>query len=355
MFYYFLPVILCIIGFILIKENIYKRIFLLVISFYVFFIIGFKGEVDSDYASYEFLLYNAPTFKEGLAGINKFSQDYGFEFGLTLLNVTLKSLSLKLYWFYSIIAFVSVYCIYKVSIKNSVQSCFLTFLFIYITSFIGLWIQVRFGLATLASMMSFFLFFEGKKKLSYFFIILAFLFHNIVFSAAIPLIVYLLFNRVGFNKIKIIIFLVFSSFFVFIDFSSILNTVLVLFASRYEAYSFEEAGNISSYFIRLGFFIVMLLLAKGRLSDFREVDRFLISMVFSSVIIFILATQVTILYRLGVFFELGYIVFLKRSSYISRTNYFFGLCVMFVMLGYRAVSLENEILPYYSVLLSVSY
>lgn len=322
----------------------------MIISFYLFFIIGFKGAVDSDYVSYEFLLYNAPSFKDGLVGINKFSQDYGFELGLTLLNVTLKSLSFELYWFYSIIAFISVYCIYKVSIKNSIKSCFLTFLFIYITSFIGLWVQIRFGLATLASMVSFFLFFEGKKKSSAFFIVLAFLFHSIVFSILIPIAIYMLFNRVGLNKKKLSILLLFSSIFVFIDFSSIINNVLFFFNTRYEAYSLEEAGDISSYFIRLCFFIVMLLLIKGKLSDFSRIDGFLISLVFSSVIIFVLATQVTILYRLGVFFELGYIVFLKRSSYVSKSNYFFGLFSIFLMLGYRMLSLENEVLPYYNLL-----
>ena len=338
---------LCAIGSFL-KMPLYRKLFLFFISFYLFFILAFKGSVDSDYNNYQFLLENSPTFDDGLAGINAFSRDYGFEFGLTLLNLTLNSLGVGLHGFYSFFAFISVLCIYKISLKNN--NSFLVFSLLYVISFIGLWVQVRFGLACLLSFLASLSYFEGRKKLSFFLFLSSLIFHNITFSLIIPVFIFLFFNKIGFRKDYILYVLMLFSVFLFFDLSWLLELVLIFFNTRYEAYFFEDTGSVSSYYIRLCFFIAMLILIKKNLFDIGGRDKFLLSMVVSSVLIFIFASQITIFYRLGVFLELGYIFFLNRYIYVSKYNYIFGVFVIILMLFYRIHDSLGEIKPYFSVL-----
>lgn len=352
MVYYFLPLIFSVIGAIFLKENIYKHIFLLFICVYLVFIVGLKGDVDPDYVSYEFLFNSSPVLSDGFPAIKRYSDEYGFEFGLTVINVILHSMSLDLYWFFSIIALISVYCIYKISIKNINSNCFLTFSLLYSISLVGLWIQVRFGLACLAALLSILFYFEKNKLASLFFITISFMFHTIVFSIFIPIAIYFLFGKIGFNKKYMITILLIMSTFIFIDFSTVLNAVLLIFNDRYGAYSLGESGNILSFYVRFAFFVVMLIITKNKVHESTNADKFLLSMIFSSVIIFILATQVTILYRLGVFFELGYIYFLRRTSYGSIYNYYFGLLMIIILLLYRMTGFESEVLPYYNILIN---
>lgn len=348
MFFYYIPLLLCAIGSFL-KIPLYRKLFLFFISFYLFFILAFKGAVDPDYSNYQFLLENSPTLDDGLAGIDAFSRDYGFEIGLTLLNTTLNSLGIGLYGFYSFLAFISVLCIYKISLKNN--NSFLVFSLLYVISFIGLWVQVRFGLACLLSLLASLNYFEGKRKLSFFLFLFSLIFHKITFSLIIPIFVFMFFNKIGFRKDYIFYVLMLFSVVLFFDLSWLLELVLLFFNARYEAYFFENAGSIFSYYIRLFFLLSMLILIKRNLFDIGSVDKFLLSMAISSVLIFVFASQITIFYRLGVFFELGYIFFLKRYIYGSKYNYIFGVIVILIMLLYRIHDSFNEIKPYFSVLL----
>lgn len=347
MFFYYIPLLLCAIGSFL-KMPLYRKLFLFFICFYLFFILAFKGSVDPDYSNYQFLLENSPTFDDGLAGINAFSRDYGFEIGLTLLNTTLNSLGVGLYFFYSFFAFIAVLCIYKISLKNN--NSFLVFSLLYVMSFIGLWVQVRFGLACLLSLLASLIYFEGRKKLSFFLFLSSLIFHNITFSLIIPVFIFLFFNKIGFRKDYILYVLMLFSVFLFFDLSWLLELVLIFFNTRYEAYFFEDTGSVSSYYIRLCFFIAMLILIKKNLFDIGGRDKFLLSMVVSSVLIFIFASQITIFYRLGVFLELGYIFFLNRYIYVSKYNYIFGVFVIILMLFYRIHDSLGEVKPYFSVL-----
>lgn len=318
---------------------------------YLFLIISFKGDVDLDYVSYKILLENAPKISDGLNGIHSYSNEYSFEIGLTLLNIFLNTFNVGLYGFYGFIAFFSIYAIYNISVIRNQSNCLFVFCLLYVFSFIGLWVQVRYGLACLISLLAIIYFFEGKVKKSIFLILFSMMFHKITLSLFIPFFLYFLFNKIGFKKKYILFLLVIFSGLLYVDFSIFLKMILIFFNDRYDVYSSEDAGSKLSYFTRLIFLFIMLMLVKKNISDIKNIDKFLVSMVVSSVLIFVFATQITILYRLGVFFELGYIFFLKRTLYGSKFNYNAGVFVIFLMLFYRFLKFEGEVLPYYSILL----
>ncbi|MEG2210775.1 MAG: EpsG family protein [Eubacterium sp.] len=348
MFFYYIPIFVCLFSSFFVRKRVFSILLLFVVSFYLFFILSFKGNVDLDYDNYQMLLDASPYLSDGIIGLKKFAQYYNFEIGLVLLNSSLKSLNLSINAFFAFFAFFSIFSIYKITFNLKSCNKFLVFSLLYIFSFVGLWVQVRFGFACLVAFLSIICFFEKKLLFAFCFLLFAFCFHNIVSSIFIPVFMYIFLNKINFNKNYMLLLLCLFSLLIFVDFSFVLNIVMSFINARYEAYSIEDVGSISSYFVRLVFFTFMLLLAKKDLRFESGIDRFLLSMAFCSVLIFIFATQVTILYRIGVFFEFGYIFFLKRSSYNNQINYIFSLLILITLMIYRALVFDEVVKPYYS-------
>lgn len=56
----------------LLKRKIHKYSFLFITCVYLVFVIGFKGNINLDHGSYNYLLNSTPIFKNGIAGINRY-------------------------------------------------------------------------------------------------------------------------------------------------------------------------------------------------------------------------------------------------------------------------------------------
>ncbi len=345
MIIYFLPVVIALTGFLLNKLLLIReRYFFVSALFFLLIIVSLKGSVDLDYYSYQ-TLYDIV-----VGTTEKFpyssNENLRFEKGFLFLLAVFKEFELQfnvIFVFYASFASVFVFLICRSLTSISMN---VSFVFLYAVSFIGIWVQIRFGLASLGLLLSVIYFIKSKYVKSFFVYLFSLLTHNIVLAVLIPVFFYIILNRFRFSKLFIFFVFLIISPLVFFDFAVFFENLLVFFNDRYAGYINESAGSISSYFIRMVLFLTMLFLIRKDLFQMSVLSRFLLSMAFSSVLIFLIASKITIFYRLGVVFELGYLMFFMRENYSSKDKYIVSLFIMFVFILYRFLDVPTIVEPY---------
>lgn len=335
---FFLPFFIAILGVIL------KRNFAFVALIFMFLIVSLKGDIDPDYFNY-FYIYNVVLDStEGFPFSS--NEQLKFEKGFLFFLALLKEFELEYYYFYGGYAFFSTIFILLITRSLEQANANMVFLFLYAVSFVGIWVQVRFGLASLGLLLSIIYFFKSNYFKSFFVYLFSLLTHNIVLAVLMPVIFYILLNKFKVRKFFICFILLFVSFFVFLDFSVFFEALLVFFNDRYIAYIDEDIGSSKSYFIRVVFFLVMLFLIRKDLFNMSGLNRFLLCMAFSSVLVFMVASKIVILYRLGVAFEMGYLMFFMRENYSNKNKYVIALMFMFLFVLYRLLDVPSIVEPY---------
>lgn len=318
----------------------------------LFILVGFKGEVDKDYLNYLDLFELAPKFSSNFFDefINYYNEA-NFEFGFLLLNSICTSLDLGFGVVYLFFSFFSCLAIFHICNLISTNK-FFVFIFLYMASFLGLWVQVRFGMASLLAMLAAIFWVNKKFYVSILLIIFAVSFHWSVLAVIFPLSLYFLIDRGIFSQRSIVLFVISISFlFVFIDVKSNLMLLLNLFASRYDSYTDSGGGGALIYYYRLLVLLVLL-----HLTDQLSISDNDTSLDHSSLILFCfclvslffwsLAWQLEILYRIGVFLEFGYCFFLIRFRYINSARYVVGISLVSFVFTWRWLTSIDELLPY---------
>lgn len=345
MIIYFLPVIISLTGFLLNKLLlISERYFFVSALFFLLIIVSLKGSVDLDYYSYQNLYDIVVETTEKFPYSS--NESLRFEKGFLFLLAVFKEIELKfnfIFLFYASFTSLFIFLICRSLVSASVN---FSFIFLYCVSFVGIWVQIRFGLASLGLLLSVILFFKSKYVKSFFVYLFSLLTHNIVLAILIPVFFYIFLNKFKISKLFICFFLLAVSFFVFLDFSVVFEVLLVFFNDRYAAYIDESLGSSRSYFIRVFFFLVMLFLIRKDLFNMSALNRFLLCMAFSSVLVFMIASKIVILYRLGVAFEMGYLMFFMRENYSNKNKYIVALLFMFAFVLYRFLDVPLIVEPY---------
>lgn len=345
MIIYFLPVAISLVGFFLNKLLLIpERFFFVFALFFLFIVVSLKGSVDLDYYSYQ-TLYNAV-----VETTEKFpyssNENLKFEKGFLFVLSVFKELDFKfnsIFLFYAFFTSFLIFLICRLLVSTSVN---FSFVFLYSVSFVGIWVQIRFGLAALGLLLSIIYFFKSNYFKSFFVCLFSLLTHNIVLAVLMPVLFYILLNKFKIRKLFICFILLVISFFVFLDFSNFFEVLLVFFNDRYIAYIDESLGSSKSYFIRVFFFLVMLFLIRKDLFNMSALNRFLLCMSFSSVLVFMIASKIVILYRLGVAFEMGYLMFFMRENYSNKNKYVIALMFMFSFILYRLLDVPSIVEPY---------
>jgi len=343
MIIYYLPIFLSCIGYFFYRKN---TLYLFVLVVFAAFLVGLRGDVDKDYLAYEFLYNLAPDFKEGF--IDNFIGYYNhvnMELGFVVLNTFLKFLDIGfngVFLFHAAISFLFVYYI----AKNHYANSYLVFGFLYIFTFIGLWVQIRFGLASLGVLASVFLYHQNKKILAVIPALIAISFHSVswVFMLVIPIYYVFCFRGIT-TGLKISVFLFLSLMIAIFDLGEILGRFLSFFNERYEAYSMVEGGTRASFFMRLAIFIIFSTLISPNIFKI-PLYRMLFSMALASVFVWSFSWSISVLYRAGVLLELGYCVFLVKEVYASRYRYIIGLCALSILAFWRLLPAVDELKPY---------
>lgn len=340
---YYIPIALSCLGYFLFKK---QYIYLYVIAIFTTLLVGLKGDIDKDYAAYQLLYEMAPDLKkEVLYGFMDYYYHVSMEFGFLLLNVCLKYLDVGfngVFFFHAAVSFLFL-CFIARSLN---ANCYLTFAFLYTLSFIGLWVQIRFGLASLGILASVFLYHQNRKLLAVVSALIAISFHSVswVFLLVVP--IYYLFRVRGLtNGLKISLLLLLSLMIAMLDAGEVLGGFLKVVNERYEAYSIAEGGSRASFFLRFAMFVLFSTLISPALFKV-PLYRVLFSMALASVFTWSFAWSVGILYRAGVLLELGYCLFLVRDVYASRYKYYGGLTVMLIWILWRLMPAVNELEPY---------
>lgn len=351
MFFYYIPVLLGLLGAIVSPKS---SVYLFFCCLSLFILIGFKGEVDKDYLNYLDLFELAPKFSNNFFDefINYYNEA-NFEFGFLLLNSICKSLNFGfgvIYLFFSFFSCLAIFYICNLISTNK----FFVFIFLYMASFLGLWVQVRFGMASLLAMLAAILWVNKKFYVPILLIFFAVSFHWSVLAVIFPLSLYFLIDRGIFSRRWVVLFVIGISFlFVFIDVKSNLMLLLNVFASRYDAYTDtgNDGGGALIYYYRL-FVLLVLLYLTDQLSisdndtSLDHSSLILFSFSLTSLFFWSLAWQLEILYRIGVFLELGYCFFLLRFRYINSARYVVGISLVSLLFTWRWLASIDELLPY---------
>lgn len=310
----------------------------------MFLIVSLKGSIDPDYYNY-MSIYNIVMDSSESFPFSS-NENLKFEKGFLFFLALLKEFGLSFNYIYGIYAIISTVFVLFIIRSFEKINANIAFLFLYAVSFVGIWVQIRFGLASLGLLLSVIYFIKSKYVKSFFVYLFSLLTHNIVLAVLIPVFFYIILNRFRFSKLFIFFVFLIISPLVFFDFAVFFENLLVFFNDRYAGYINESAGSISSYFIRMVLFLTMLFLIRKDLFQMSVLSRVLLSMAFSSVLIFLIASKITIFYRLGVVFELGYLMFFMRENYSSKDKYIVSLFIMFVFILYRFLDVPTIVEPY---------
>lgn len=348
MFIYIFPVVYALtLAFISNKNRILDRILIAIICIFLITVISIKGEIDKDYVNYLYLFENSSKFQGNLSLKDLLANYTGLEIGFNILNRLIKTLELNVQYIYGFFSLSSAFFIYKICDNFKSANKLLVFLVLYVQTFLGLWVQIRYGLASLAIILALILYSQKKYKL--FLILIAFsaLFHSITFSIFLIIFFYKIVVKLKLNKTYIYLILLGLSPLLFIDLSKYIGNLLVIANARYIDYTENNEGSINSYFIRLLYFFILCSLSinplKANTLKHRQIELILYSMSILSVIIFLFAFQVTILYRVGVICELGYLYFIMKTSYQSKENYIMAIGIIVIFLFYRISLSFNEL------------
>lgn len=328
---YILPVLAGLVGAVLLSKGRYYFFFVLFASFLM---VALKGDVDKDYLGYETLFNMAPTWVDGYSAFHEYATQVAIEPGFLFLNVTFKSLGFGFNSIFIFAAATSFLFIYLIA--NSLPgNKFLIFIFLYVSCFIGLWVQIRFGLACLLVLYAAILF----AKVKYFEALLVILFslslHSVTLIVIFGYLIYRVLCTKEVSARAITTFLlIFSVFISFVSFGDLLAAGLSSFNSRYEVYGMDEGGSRISFLIRLALFSSLILLVKNDFfKDRTKMTFFALSL--CAVLVWSFGWGVSILYRLGTLFEFGFCIFLCRDAYKYTLNYSIALLVIFLLLAWR--------------------
>jgi len=338
-FIYFIPHFVALLG------GISKRDLSLVGLLLVLFFVSLKGSVDPDYYNYQYLYVLVSESVESFPFSN--NEQLRFEWFFLFLLSVLNAAGLDFQIFYFVYGLLSVYFIFMIVRSVSDKNSNFMFLYLYVLSFIGLWVQVRFGLASLVLLFSVILFFKGNYFKSFITFVFSLLNHTSVLAVILPVFVYFILSFVKFNRVFLTLSLLLLSFVSLFDFVGFFKWLLAFYNPRYSNYFIEESGSMISYFVRVGFLFVMIFFLRKNLNEISRLSKFLLSMCFSSVIIFLLASKISIMYRVGVIFEMGYLLFFLRDNYAVQSKYIAALFFMLGFVLYRSMDFFVVLDPYF--------
>ena len=129
-----------------------ERFFFVFALFFLFIVVSFKGNVDLDYYSYQTLYDIVVEAVEGFPYSS--NESLRFEKGFLLLLTVLKELELQFNFIFVFYAFFTSSFIFLICRSLTSISANVSFVFLYSVSFIGIWVQIRFGLASLGLLLS---------------------------------------------------------------------------------------------------------------------------------------------------------------------------------------------------------
>lgn len=334
MMIYFFPLLVAFLAILLRKKYLLKPIVIFLII-----IVGMGFNIGIDYPAYINMFETAPSLFD--AGFSKnfsfYYAQHGVEFFYASLNVFLASLTQWGQIIFLAISVLSGYFIYKTCMRFSSPSCYVVFMVIYIMAFSGLWNQIRYGLAILMVFYACLLFVEKRYIKTILLVAFAAGIHTI--SLAIVFVLgsyaYLRSRNVTTHVIALATICTALTL-LFVDVTSLLMTLLQGVNSRYSAYE-EAGGSQVNFLIRLAFFLVMfgLLSHKSIKNDNTLFMLFLLTC--WSLVIWSIAWRIDVLYRIGVMFEFGYLLFVMRKAYSKQAYYLVGLSLLAILMIWRLI------------------
>lgn len=323
----------------------YKKFFLVCFLFYLFFIVGFRGEIDPDFLNYKKIFDLAPSLYFGISDVIDFSKSMGFELIYIFLVSVIKYLNLEFYWVNVVFSFFSTLFIYKISIllnKKINLNLFYCSMVIYANSLIGIFVQIRFGLAALIVFYALILAFNKSYLTSVVWALISCFIHSISFFYFPVVFLYFVFSRVNFNKKIIFCGLVFLFCLIpLLNISENLSILFYMINERYSDYDAFGTGNYYGVMLRVAIIIFFIfLLDFSRLSDL-EIGLLFLTVL--SVLFWVLSLEMAILYRLGVLAEFGYVVFLSKGRYKSKYYYYLCFVVLTGLLLSRVIAASSDL------------
>lgn len=343
MLIYISPIILACLGLLLRSRNL-----LLFLASFLAFIVGMGVNVGADYPAYMLMQASSPSlfdsnFKQEFI---LFYEENGMEIIFTFFTVLIKTLGLNDQYIFLLMSTLSSFFIYKICKKFNIQIAFVVFLAIYLLTFSGLWTQIRYGLAILMVFYACIIFAEKKYFPALLLVALAAGIHSISLAIFIVLLSYEVLRRINVSIPIIALAVLFISLvFLSVDVKPIIMLVMQHLNPRYAAYE-ETGGTQMNYLIRLIFCAsLFMLLSKSNIKNDNKFFMFFI-LVAWSLIIWSLAWRIDVLYRVGVMFEFGYLLFVIRSAYLNSTYFLVGTLLLIFLLIWRLAKAMDTLNEY---------
>lgn len=325
-----------------------SRAVLAVLLVSTFALVAFRGPVDPDYHTYIRIYELAPSLLEGWGPLVEYYRLISMEPAFIALNVWLKTLDAGYRWILVFYAFASVGFM-ALLCRHVPANPFFTFAFLYASSFVGLWIQIRFGAACLGVLLAAVLYARQYHWLSLGTLLVATLFHAVAWTAVLAWLLFALMSLRGMSR-PVVIGLAAAGFVVisFIQFADLLALLLVTINERYEAYAGSATGSRLSFFVRIAVFGLLFALIDKAYLRFASC-RLMLAFAFCTLLVWAFAWQIEILYRLGVLFELGFCFFLVPAIYANVYRYAAAVCTLMLLMAWRLRSAIGELQPYVPV------
>lgn len=342
MIIYSFPIFAGLVGALFLPNN---KVYLKFILFSLFLMIAFKGGVDKDYYSYKHLFDLAPVWSEGLNAFYEYSIYVSIEPGFLFLNLLLKTLGFGFNSVFFVFSAISCYLIYLIC-NSFTANRYLVFVFLYISSFIGLWVQVRFGLACLAVLFAAILYSNERVLHSSLLLLFSFSIHSVTLVFVIGYLSYrfLCIKNISVRTVTVFVLIV-SLIISLLNFGDLLAGILTLINPRYEAYEGEGAGSKMSFLIRLVLFSFLFFLLARNVFNIK-INKVMYAFALCSILVWSFAWGLSILYRVGALLEFGFCFFLIRDAYKFSANYFVAVFAVISLLGWRFYSAIFELDDY---------
>ena len=318
---------------------------LVFVGFFLILLIGFKSDVDKDYVNYEYLYNSVPSIMDGYSAFAASVKELNIEAGFLLLVSMLKAFELGLSAVFFVVGGISTGLLYYCSKKLN-GNIFLIFAFLYSVSFIGLWVQIRYGLASVALLSAFILFSEKKYIIAILWVLVSMLFHGLGSIAFVVIAVFFCIDKIRLKKSQIAVLIAFVAVCLsLLEPRGVLVDAMGLLNDRYSDYAYDIEGSRLSFYARMVLFLVLVnLIQLGLVRD--RMGVMLLTMVVLSLLAWSVAWSIGILYRVGTFLEMGYSLFLLRGYYASGRNYVLAVILLVVLSTWRIYIAVGELSNY---------
>jgi|GEM_PF-2606138 len=312
--------------------------------FLVALFVGLRGNVDPDYLNYNYIFNISPSIGEGWGTLVAHIEEVKLEPVFLLVVSFLKESGANFVFLNLICSWVCFFFLKKICAFN--ENYWISFSYIYANAFVGLWVQIRFGVAIFLTAYAILLFSEKHKIKSIFIFVVSML----VQSASIiylPIIFsYRIIETFKINIWKFFIFIfVFSIPLSLLPLRAQIGDFLIFFNQRYFEYALEGGGTYISFLYRVALISVLFFLIKKD-KVLEEFEKIMMVMVMFSLLIWAIAWQFPILYRIGTLCDTGFLLFLNRKIYSRRAKYLFASSIIFFVGVIRLASAMQPMRDY---------